>query len=40
MITSEIEAHEDWEIAGFDTPGAYIHTLTYEEVIMLLNVTL
>ena len=37
MTTCEIQAHEEQEGAYFDTPGAYLHTLTDEEVIILLK---
>ena len=40
MTTCTIEAHEEREVACFYIHGAYLHTLTDEEVIMLLNGTL
>ena len=37
FLTSAIEAHEGREVATIDIPGAYLHTDTDEEVIMLLR---
>ena len=37
MITSEIEAPEGGEVATIDISGAYLHTYSDEEVIMILK---
>ena len=37
FLTSAIEAHEGREVATIDIPGAYLHTDTDEEIIMLLR---
>ena len=35
-ITKSVDAHEGWDVATFDIPEAYLHTETYEDVIMFL----
>ena len=40
MITSAIEAREERNVAIIDTPGAFLHALTDEEIYMILNGTL
>ena len=37
MITSAIEAHEERDVAVIDLPGAYLHAMSDEEVLMLLK---
>ena len=37
MITFEIEDHAEGYVACFEIPDAYLHTLTDEQVIMLLS---
>ena len=37
LLTSAIDAHEGREVATIDIPGAYLHTDTDEEIVMLLR---
>lgn len=37
MITCTIEAHENRDVATIDIPGAYLHTETDEQVVMVLR---
>ena len=37
FITTAVEAHEGQDVATFDTTGEYLHTETYEDVIMSLQ---
>jgi hypothetical protein len=36
FITTAIEAHEGRHVTIFDIPGAYLHTKTDEDIIMVL----
>ena len=36
-ITCVVEAHKEQEVALFDIPGAHLHKLTDEEVIIMLK---
>ena len=40
VVTSSIESHGGREVATIDIPGAYLHTYSYEEVIMVMKVRL
>jgi len=37
FITGAIDAHEDRDVATCDLPGAFLHTMTDEKVIMVLR---